>query len=284
VKALQEYQHCPVELGCKLVGLARSTYYYRSQHKAEPQLEVDLKLVSGQHPTYGTRRITHQLHRKPFGYTINRKHTQRLMRRLGLLRPVKRRKCRTTNSEHPYPRYENLVQDLVPTQPEQVWVSDITYIRLGQDFVYLAVVMDMYTRAIRGWALSRSLDGELTLTALKQALERHCPQIHHSDQGVQYAATNYVQLLNSHQVRISMAAIGKAEENGYAERLMRTIKEEEVDLSEYRNFEDANIQIGRFMEDVYMTKRIHSSLGYVTPVEFETAYWLLQPQTGSPLG
>lgn len=247
-------------------------------------MEADLRLVSGQHPTYGTRRITHQLRRKPYGYVINRKHTQRIMRYLGLLRPVKRRKCRTTNSAHPYPRYPNLVEDLVVVRPDQVWVSDVTYIRLGQEFVYLAVIMDVCACAIRGWALSRSLDGELTLTALKQALEGHYPEIHHSDQGVQYAASNYVQVLISHQVQISMAAVGKAEENGYAERLMRTIKEEEVDLSEYQSFEDAFQQIGRFMEDVYMTKRIHSSLGYLTPVEFEAAFWLLKPQTGSPLG
>jgi transposase InsO family protein len=281
---MQEYHNCPVELGCELTGLARSTYYYHSKRNVEVQLETDLKLVSGQHPTYGTRRITHQLRRQPYGYDINRKHTQRLMRRNGLLRAVKRRKCRTTNSAHPYPRYKNLVDGLVITRPDQVWVSDITYIRLGQEFVYLAVVMDVYTRAIRGWMLSRSLDGELTLNALKQALELHCPEIHHSDQGVQYAAIPYTKLLKAHDIQISMAAVGKAEENGYAERLMRTIKEEEVDLSDYQNFEDSYHQIGRFMEDVYMSKRIHSSLGYLTPVEFETAFWLLNPQIGSPLG
>jgi len=280
---LQMEHHCPIELGCDLVGLPRSTYYYHSQGKEEQQLEADLALVCGQHPTYGTRRITHQLRRRPYGYEVNRKHTQRIMRQCGLLRPTKRRKCRTTNSAHPYPRYPNLVENLKITHPDQAWVSDVTYIRLGQEFVYLAVVMDVFTRAIRGWALSRSLEGELTLSALQMALEEHCPEIHHSDQGVQYAAIHYVQLLSAYNVQISMAAVGKAEENGYAERLMRTIKEEEVDLSEYQSFEDAFQQIGCFMEDVYMTKRIHSSLGYLTPAEFEAAFWLLQPQTDSPL-
>jgi transposase InsO family protein len=213
---------------------------------------------------------------------INRKHTQRIMRYLGLLRPMKRRKCRTTNSLHAFPRYTNLVEGLVVTHPEQVWVSDVTYIRLGQGFVYLAVVMDVHTRAIRGWSLSRTLDGELTLSALRKALNEHCPEIHHSDQGVQYAATNYVEILKSHHIQISMAAVGKAEENGYAERLMRTIKEEEVDLSDYRNFEDANQQIGRFMDDVYMTKRIHSSLGYLTPIEFEGAFLWLHSNADTP--
>jgi len=283
VKALKVFHGYPIEQGCDLVGISRSTYYYQSQRKGEPQLEADVKLVSGQHPMYGTRRVTHQLRRRPYGYVLNRKHTQRIMRNYGLLRPVKRRKCRTTNSSHPYPRYRNLVEGLVINRPDQVWVSDITYIRLGEGFVFLAVVMDVFTRAIRGWALSRSLDGELALTALRQALVDNCAEIHHSDQGVQYAATNYVHLLESHQIRISMAAVGKAEENGYAERLMRTIKEEEVDLSDYQNFEDAYHQIGRFMEQVYMTKRIHSSLGYLTPVEFEAAFWLLHPADGSPL-
>jgi len=280
---MQEHHNCPIELGCHLVGLPRSSYYYQSQRKEEQQLEADIRMVSGKYPTYGTRRVTQQLRRQPYGYVVSRKRIRRIMRELSLLRPVKRRKYRTTDSNHPYPRYKNLVEGLVITHPDQVWVSDITYIRLGQEFVFLAVVMDVFTRAIRGWALSRSLDGELTLTALKLALKHHCPEIHHSDQGVQYAANHYVQLLISHNVQISMAAVGKAEENGYAERLIRTIKEEEVDLSDYRNFEDAYQQIGRFIEDGYMTKRIHSSLGYLTPVEFETAYWLFQPLTSYPL-
>lgn len=132
--------------------------------------------------------------------------------------------------------------------------------------------MDVFTRAIRGWSLSRDLDMVLTLSALRSALTLCLPEIHHSDQGVQYAANEYVELLRQYGVQISMAAPGKPEENGYAERLMRTIKEEEVDLSEYRNFAEARTQIGRFIEAVYMTKRIHSALGYLTPAEFEAAY------------
>ena len=189
-----------------------------------------MELVLGQNITYGTRRVTHQLRRAPFRYTINRKRVQRIMRQQGLLRPLKRVKCRTTNSDHPYPRYPNLVQGLVISAPEQVWASDITYIRLGSDFVYLAIILDIYTRAIRGWAMGRTLEGYLTLVALQLALRQHQPQIHHSDQGVQYAATAYIDLLRAQHVQISMAAIGKAEENGYAERFMRTIKEEEVVL------------------------------------------------------
>jgi transposase InsO family protein len=194
------------------------------------------------------------------------------MRQKGLLRPIKRAKCHTTNSQHPYPRYPNRVIGLKITHPEQVWVCDITYIRLGQGFVYLALIMDVFSRAIRGWNLSRVLDTSLTLVALRSALALCIPEMHHSDQGVHYAAKEYVDLLHQYRVQISMAAQGKPEENGYAERLMRTIKEEEVDLSEYNNFADARKQIGRFIEDVYMTKRIHSALGYLTPTEFEAAW------------
>jgi len=255
-----------------LLELARSSYYDQTVEDTEQQVKADMQVVMGQNVTYGTRRVTHQLRRKPFSYTINRKRVQRIMRQQGWLRPVKRIKCRTTNSEHPYPRYPNRVEGLVITMPDQVWASDITYIRLDNGFVYLAIILDIYTRVIRGWALGRSLEGQLTQTALKLALKDHCPQIHHSDQGVQYAATAYVELLLAHHIQISMAAVGKAEENGYAERFMRTIKEEEVDLSEYHDFADAYQQIGRFMDDVYFTKRIHSSLGYLTPAEFEADY------------
>ena len=154
-------------------------------------------------------------------------------------------------------------------RPDQVWVADITYIRLQRDFVYLAVIMDVFTRSIRGWQLGRSLEQELTLRALNQALQKRTPEIHHSDQGVQYAATDYVQRLQDCRAQISMAAIGEPRENGYAERLMRTIKEEEVALTEYRDFADAWQQLGRFIEAVYNVKRIHSALGYLTPAEFE---------------
>jgi putative transposase len=263
---------------CGLLELSPSSYYYHSHPSTNADLEADLKVVAGEYPTYGTRRLMHQLRRRPYGYVVNRKHIQRLVRQKGLLRPVKRRKIRTTDSQHPYPRYENLVKNLEIVRPDQVWVSDITYIRLCNGFIYLAIILDVFTRSVRGWCLSRTLDQPLTLLALQSALQVRTPQIHHSDQGVQYASDVYVNLLKSHQVQISMAAVGKAEENGYAERFMRTIKEEEVDLSEYYDFYDAHQQIGNFIQDVYMTKRIHSSLGYLTPAEFESAWWRSQTQ------
>jgi putative transposase len=273
VQELVRKHHYAVWQACALMELAPSSYYYHSHPRQNQQLEADLKEVAGKYPTYGTRRLMHQLRRSPYGYRVNRKHIQRLARKENLLRRVKRRKTRTTNSQHPYPRYDNLVKELEIVRPEQVWVSDITYIRLRSDFVYLAIILDVFTRAVRGWCLSRSLDQPLTLQALQMALETRTPQIHHSDQGLQYASDAYVNLLKSHGIQISMAAVGKAEENGYAERFMRTIKEEEVDLSDYQDFNDALHQIGYFIQDVYMTKRIHSSLGYLTPAEFEASYW-----------
>jgi transposase InsO family protein len=282
VQALHEKHEYPVGLGCDLVGLPRSSYYYRSRKHDEEQLVEAVKEVAGKYVRYGTRRVRSQLRRYPYGYWINRKRVQRIMRREGLLRTQRRRKYRTTNSTHGYPRYTNLVKAMEVTEPDQVWVSDITYIRLGTGFVFLAVIMDVYTRLIRGWALSTTLDQELSLKALNMALSDHVPQIHHSDQGVQYAAHAYIDKLRAHQVQISMAAVGKAEENGYAERLMRTIKEEEVDLSDYRGFADAQEQMELFIEDVYNQKRIHSSLGYLTPVEYEATWMMQKSETGTP--
>lgn len=261
-----------------MAELPRSSYYYRATQVQEDELESAIEEVAGQFPTYGTRRVTHQLRRPPYQIHINRKRVQRIMAHKKLLRPVKRSRKRTTDSQHPYRRYPNRVKDLKITFPDQVWVSDVTYIRLRNEFVYLAIIMDVFTRALRGWSLSRTLDQELTLTALRAALNGACPSMHHSDQGVQYAAHAYIDLLKLQHIQISMAAVGKAEENGYAERVIRTIKEEEVDLSEYLDFAEAAHQIGHFIEDVYMTKRIHSSLGYLTPAEFELAFRLAQTQ------
>lgn len=279
---LREQDGYPIMAVCKVLDLPRSSYYYHPVEKDEVELEQAVEQVAGAYPIYGTRRVSHQLRRSPYHLAVGRKKVHRIMAQKKLLRAVKQSKKRTTDSDHPYPRYPNLVKQLEITHPDQVWASDITYIRLYQDFVYLAVILDVFTRSIRGWCLSRTLDQQLTLTALRSALLIAIPKIHHSDQGVQYAAYAYTDLLKEHEVLISMAAVGKAEENGYAERFMRTIKEEEVDLSEYFDFQDALSQIGCFIDDVYMTKRIHSALGYLTPVEFEAAWQLSQLQEASP--
>jgi putative transposase len=271
---VHEQEGYPIARLCRLLDLPRSSYYYRPVEKDESELQADIERVAGQFPTYGSRRMVEQLRRWPHRWQVGRHRIRRLMRLMGLQRPVKRHTYRTTHSRHGFARYPNLVQDLQITYPDQVWVSDITYIRLTSEFIFLAVIMDVFTRSIRGWNLGRSLDQFLTLTALERALTDHVPVIHHSDQGVQYAATAYVDLLKQHRVQISMTAQGAPEENPYAERLIRTIKEEEVYLAEYQDFADALMQIKHFIDDVYQKKRIHSALGYLTPAEFESAYWV----------
>jgi transposase InsO family protein len=270
-KLAQEY---PVNVVCQVLETARSTYYYQECQKDEEEVKEAIREVVQAWPKYGYRRVTEQLCRDK-NWVINDKRVRRLMNEMGLKAKTRRKKKRTTNSEHGFRRYPNLVLGLEVVRPDHVWVADITYIRLFEEFVYLAVIMDIFTRSIRGWHLGRSLEQELTLTALKRALEKSIPEIHHSDQGIQYAAPAYVDLLDANDIVISMADVGQAWQNGYAERLIRTIKEEEVDLSDYQNYTDAYKQIGRFLEDVYMRKRIHSSLGYLTPAEFESQ-WLAQ--------
>lgn len=256
---------------CRALGISRSSQYYEPVVADESQLEDAIHEVCGEFPCYGYRRATAELKRR--SWHVNRKHIARLMKKLGIqAKKPAARKLRTTDSNHPYPRYPNLVDKLKVTYPDQVWVADITYIRLKKDFVYLAVLMDVFTRSIRGWHLDLSLEQSLTQEALCKALEKHVPEIHHSDQGVQYAAHQYVELLQGHAIQISMAQAGEPTQNGYAERLMRTIKEEEVDLSDYEDYHQAYQQIGQFLDDVYMRKRVHSSLKYLPPAEFE-AYW-----------
>ncbi len=274
----------PVAVVCRVLDLSRSSFYaYQAQQARAPAPE-DLRLkgvleeVALAWPCYGYRRMTEQLRRE--GHQVGPKRVRRLMGEMDLLGRSPKRKVRTTDSEHGFRRWPNLVEHLAVVRPDQVWVSDITYIRLGRDFVYLAVIMDVYTRSIRGWYLGRSLDQQLTLHALERALCGHRCEIHHSDQGVQSAARAYIERLRGLEAKISMAAVGQAWQNGYAERLMRTIKEEEVDLSDYEDLFDARAQIGHFLEAVYQHKRIHSALGYLTPSEFEAAYFKEQNDVG----
>jgi putative transposase len=268
----------PVQIICAVLDFPRSSYYYPAHPRDDEALKAALREVADEWPTYGYRRLTVQV-RRDKKMVANSKRVRRLVKLMHLGQKHKRKTRRTTNSDHPFPRYPKLVQDLEIVRPDQVWVVDITYIRLKTEFVYLAVIMDVFTRSIRGWHLGRNLDQELTLTALKRALEHRQPEIPHSDQGVQYAATDYTDLLKAAGIAISMAEVGEATQNGYAERLIRTIKEEEVDLSDYLDYADAYHQMGRFLEDVYMRKRIHSSLGYLTPAEFEDR-WFAQQTAG----
>jgi len=263
----------PIKTVCQILELPRSSFYYRPKLQDESILEQTILEVAGTWPVYGYRRITKQLHRE--NWNVNHKRVYRIMQKMGIQGQIKRRKRYTTNSQHHYKRFPNLIKDLTIHRPDQIWASDITYVRLNRGFVYLAVIMDVFTRCIRGWHLSRDLDHGLTLTALKNSLKKGKPEIHHSDQGLQYAASEYVNLLQNAGVKISMTDLGAAWQNGHVERLIRTIKEEEVDLTEYQDYWDAYSQIGTFLDGVYMHKRIHSSLNYMTPVEFENG-WLRQ--------
>jgi transposase InsO family protein len=260
----------PVTTVCEVLDVSRSSYYYQPAERDEQELKAAISNLAAQWPTYGYRRITWELKRAE--WNVNHKRVARLMGEMGLLVKPTRKKRWTTDSKHGWPRFPNLVLEMEVTYPDQVWVGDISYIALRRDFVFLAILMDVFTRAIRGWHLSRSLDQMLTLTALERAMQQGRPAIHHSDQGLQYAAGDYVQRLWAVGSAISMADVGAAWQNGFAERLIRTIKEEEVYLSDYRDHHDAYQQIGRFLEELYMHKRIHSSLGYLTPVEFETQW------------
>jgi putative transposase len=270
----------PVSVVCAVLGLPRSTFYY---HPALPTttstttiMRSALERLAAEWPTYGYRRLTAQLRREDL--VVNSKLVRRLMAEWGLAVQPVRRKVRTTNSEHPFPRYPNLVQSRRASYPDEIWVADITYVRVRREFVYLAVLMDVFTRAIRGWALGRTLEGSLTLRALQLALVAGHPAIHHSDQGVQYAARGYVAQLEAVGSQVSMATVGEPTENGYAERLMRTIKEECVSLTEFADFADAEGQLGRFLDQVYQHKRLHSALGYLTPAEFESQWRAQQAQ------
>ena len=271
----------PISMLCALLAVSRSSFYYRSAQADESELREAVNQLAAQFPTYGSRRLTAQLRRAPYEMTVNRKRVQRVMRQERINCRVKRRVIQTTDSNHAFPRYPNLVADLEITYPDQVWVSDITYIRLREEFIYLAVIMDVFTRILRGWSLGAGLGVELTLGALELAFDKGTPAIHHSDQGLQYAATDYTARLQSAGAQISMAEVGQSAQNGYAERVIRTIKEEEVYLNDYRDLQDARKQIGRFIDDVYLSKRIHSSLGYLTPAEFE-AQWRAQQKAAAP--
>jgi transposase InsO family protein len=228
--------------------------------------------------SYGYRPITKELQRR--GLQVNHKRVLRLLREDNLLCLRRRSFVCTTDSQHPFAVYPNLARDLELTNINQLWVSDITYIRLQREFIYLAVILDAYSRRCIGWALSRIIDARLTIAALKQALQQRVIQpglIHHSDRGVQYAAADYVNLLKEQQIQISMSRKGNPYDNAIAERFMRTLKYEEVLMNDYETLAEVRASVHRFIVSVYNLKRLHSSLAYVPPVEFEASLSTLTP-------
>lgn len=261
-------QNYSVKLLCNLLDLPRSTYYRQRMEKAgDKELLGAIEKIIMRKPYYGYRRVTHQLKRDD--YVVGETRVRRLLGELDHSCQAGKVRVTTTDSRHDHRRYPNLIKNLEVTHVNQVWVADITYIRLGRRFIYLAVILDAYSRGIRGWHLSHSLDKQLTIAALNMALAHHpAPEIHHSDQGGQYASPKYTALLPE-SAQISMSAVGRPMENGIVERFIRTFKEEHIDYTEYSDFADAVDQIAYWLEIEYMTERIHSALDYLTPAEFE---------------
>ena len=259
---------------CALAELSRAGYYRFLTTPAAGDQDIDLRdaiqRIALEFPTYGRPRMTEELHRR--GWQVGPNRVYRIMREDNLLCLRRRKFVVTTNSNHDRPVYPNLARDMVLTGIDQLWVADITYIRLETEFVYLAVILDAYSRRAIGWALDQTLEDELTIAALRMALERRIPApglVHHSDRGVQYASHDYTDLLKTRGITISMSRKGNPYDNAFCESFMKTLKYEEVHRQEYRDLAEARASIEHFLERVYNQKRLHSALGYRPPVEFE---------------
>jgi putative transposase len=259
----------------ELAGVSRASYY-RFDENAAPGNDADMDLrdaiqrVALEWPSYGRRKITRELRRR--GWAVNWKRIYRLMGEDNLLCVRKRKFVVTTNSNHGRKVYPNLARQMVLTDVDQLWRADITYIRLREEFVFLAVVLDSYSRRVIGWALDRTLEDELTLSALRMALSRRVIEpglVHHSDRGSQYASGDYTGLLKENGIDISMSRKGNPWDNAACESFMKILKYEEVHRNEYRDLAEARSEIGTFLDKVYNQKRLHSALGYVAPAEFE---------------
>lgn len=258
------------------MGLARSSYYWKprgasaEKRQADADLRDRIEEIALRFPRYGYRRMSRQLERE--GFRVNHKRVLRLMRESDLLVKCRRKWLSTTDSRHGFRVWPNLYRETTPSGINQVWVADLTYVRLRWEFVYLAVILDAFSRRVVGYALSRSLEASLTVAALQAALADRRPPpgcLHHSDRGVQYACDEYVKLLCEAGLRISMGRRGNPYDNAQAESFFKTLKHEEVNLSEYRNLEEAAASIGAFIEQIYNRERLHSALGYLPPAEFE---------------
>ena len=262
---------------CSIASLSRASYYRWLEPKLSARDDADLRdliqrlALKRRHEGY--RRITRRL--RDEGFVVNAKRVLRLMRADSLL-SLRRRPfvAPTTESRHPFPIAPNLARGLVHTGLDQLWVADITYVRLAETFVYLAVVIDAFSRRVVGWALDDHLEARLAVDALDQAIEARDPPpglIHHSDRGVQYASGDYVALLEAHGFLISMSRTGNPYDNAKAESFMKTLKCEEVYLKTYRDREEVHASLAHFIEEVYNRKRLHSALGYRAPASFEEA-------------
>jgi putative transposase len=259
---------------CQLGHVSRAGLYRFDPERQHPHQDLDLRdeiqRIALEFSCYGRPRITAELQRR--GWKVNHKRVGRIMREDNLLCLRRRKFVVTTDSSHGFRVYPNLAGSMELTGLDQLWIADITYIRLKTEFVYLAVVLDAFSRRVIGWALDRSLEDDLAVAALQMAFRRRTPAkglTHHSDRGVQYASNDYTGLLKDHGVRISMSRKGNPYDNATCESFMKTLKYEEVYRQEYRDLTDARASIDRFIEKIYNGKRLHSALGYRPPVEFE---------------
>jgi len=262
---------------CETLQVSRSWYYEKQSRPEVTETDVELRdAIEGiilEFAGYGYRRVTYAL--KRVGWIVNHKRVLRIMREECLLCHLKRHFVHTTDSQHPYQVYPNLVKGMTIAAPNMVWVADLTYIRLPSSFVYLAAILDAYSRKCIGWKLSPRIDTQLALGALEAALatrEIKAGLIHHSDRGVQYASHEYVARLQSIEAHVSMSAVGNPYDNAKAESFFKTLKREEVYLKQYHTLQEAEDNIREFIEEVYNSKRLHSSLGYLPPTEFEEAF------------
>lgn len=264
----------PVAIICRTLGVSRSSYYtIPSVKDSDKGLQTGIDQVLLRWPYYGYRKVTGELRR--MSYRVGETRIRRLLRQIEHTGSVGKAKIPKSNSQHDHPHYPNLIKHLTIDHLNQVWVADITFIRLKRKFIYLAVILDAFSRGIRGWKLDRVMDKHLTISALEMAFAAYPPpEIHHSDHGGQYATTAYTNLLLP-TTQISMSAKGCPTENGIVERFIRTLKEEHIYYSDYESFEDAVEQIKFWLEEEYMRDRIHASLAYVTPFEFELAHGIL---------
>jgi transposase InsO family protein len=254
------------------MNLARRSFYYKPKKKPSDKALIErIEQICLDFPKYGYRRVTEQIKRE--GWLVNHKKVHRIMcEKQWLCRPQKKKWVCTTDSNHKLPVFPNLIKDLTLNRINQLWVADITYIHILVCFIYLAVILDVYSRKAIGYAISRNIDTQLTLDALRMAIVNRNPPwgcIHHSDRGVQYASADYVKELKFYGFQISMSRKGNPYDNAFAESFMKTLKSEEVHLWEYRTMEDVQKRIPYFIEDVYNHKRLHSAIGYRPPCEFE---------------